>query len=700
MENLSASFGSHIFSDKVMREKLPKEIYIAMKHCARDGSPLEPSVANVVASTMKEWALELGATHYCHWFQPLTGITAEKHDSFLCPDGKGGAISEFSGKELIMGEPDASSFPSGGLRATFEARGYTAWDPTSWAFVKDDTLYVPTVFFSHNSDALDKKTPLLRSIQAINNSALRILKLFGDTQTKAVIPTVGAEQEYFLVDKEDYQARRDLRFCNRTLFGALPPKGQEMDDHYFGAISPRVKAFMADLDEACWKLGIPSKTEHNEAAPAQHEMAPVFSRVNLACDQNQLLMSLMQKIAGEHGFVCLLQEKPFAGVNGSGKHNNWSLSTDRGTNLLDPGATPYENLQFLLFLCAVLTAVDEHADLLRISVASAGNDHRLGGSEAPPAIVSMFLGDELTEVLKSFETDVDYLTKSRSTLDAGVTSLPRIFRDTTDRNRTSPFAFTGNKFEFRMPGASQSVADPNIMLNTIVSDVLDRFADELEQAQDFDEAVHRIVKQAVTEHKRIIFNGDGYTDEWVQEAFMRGLPNYPTTVDCTPHLLRSDNLELFARHGVYTKSELQARHDIILENYSKTIAIEAKTMLEMARKEILPAVAAYMDRTAKAILHTQKVLNSTCTAQTELLQRLDAAYAGISRCVTELQRQLDEEVVRSKDVYEVARIYRDGVLPVMDELRAEADAVEALLPTEYLSYPTYDRLLFGVDQQS
>ncbi len=699
MENLCGSYGSHIFSDKVMQTRLPKDIYTSMKHCAREGTALGRDVANVVASAMKEWAMELGATHFCHWFQPLTGITAEKHDSFISPDGNGAAIAEFSGKELVMGEPDASSFPSGGLRATFEARGYTAWDPTSWAFVKDETLYVPTVFFSHTGETLDKKTPLLRSIQALSTSALRILKLFGDTETRTVIPTVGAEQEYFLIDKEDYLARRDLRFCGRTLLGALPPKGQEMDDHYFGAIPSRIKEFMAHLDRACWQLGIPAKTEHNEVAPAQHELAPIFTRANISCDQNQLLMSLMQQIAAEHGFVCLLHEKPFAGVNGSGKHNNWSLSTDRGTNLLDPGATPYENLQFLLFLCAVITAVDEHADLLRISVASPGNDHRLGGNEAPPAIVSMFLGDELTDVLSSFENDSDYLTKARSTLEPGVSALPCILRDTTDRNRTSPFAFTGNKFEFRMLGASQSIADPNIMLNTMVSDVLDRFASVLEQTDDFDNTVHSLIKQTLVEHKRIIFNGDGYTDGWVKEAFMRGLPNFPTTVDCVPYLLKNDNVALFERHGIYTKSELQARHDVILENYSKTIAIEAKTMLDMVRKEVLPGISAYMNHTAKAVSRTVAVMGEhVCTSQKALLQRLDEAYMQIDQLVNELQRQLQEETTRSENIYEIARIYRDGILPAMTALREKVDAVEPLLPNECLSYPTYDKLLFGIAQ--
>ena len=594
MSNPTEIFGSMVFNDEVMREKLPKEIYKTLKTNIKNNQPLERSVANAVATAMKDWAVQKGATHYTHWFQPMTGITAEKHDSFIAPiDDGSSVILEFSGKELIKGEPDASSFPSGGLRATFEARGYTAWDPSSYAFIKDNTLCIPTAFCSYGGEALDKKTPLLRSMEAINKQALRVLALFGNSDVTSVFPTVGAEQEYFLVDKQYYDKRKDLIYTGRTLFGAMPPKGQEMDDHYFGVIKSRVKAFMKDLNDELWKLGILAKTEHNEVAPAQHELAPMYSTTNIAADHNQLTMEIMKKVARQHGLVCLLHEKPFRGVNGSGKHDNWSLCTDTGANLLEPGKTPYENAQFLLFLCAVIKAVDEYQDLLRISVASAGNDHRLGANEAPPAIVSMFLGDELTDILNAVESDNLYRKKERERLEVGAHVLPTFRKDTTDRNRTSPFAFTGNKFEFRMPGSSMSISGPNVIINTAVAEELRCFADELECAADFRQTLGEIIKRTVREHKRIIFNGNNYSEEWVQEAAARGLLNLRNTPEALLHFTDEKNVALFVRHGVFTPTEMHSRLEILLENYAKTVTIEAKTALEMARRDIIPAVNAY-----------------------------------------------------------------------------------------------------------
>ena len=694
MSSVPELFGSLVFNDTVMKERLPKAIYKALKETRERGKPLDPKVADVVANTMKEWALEKGATHFTHWFQPMTGITAEKHDSFITPVGSGRVLMEFSGKELIKGEPDASSFPSGGLRATFEARGYTAWDPTSDAFIKEKALCIPTAFCSYGGEALDKKTPLLRSMDAISKQALRILRLFGNTDAKRVITTVGPEQEYFLIDKAMYEKRRDLVYTGRTLFGAKPPKGQEMEDHYFGVIKPRVAAFMDDLNQELWKLGILAKTEHNEVAPSQHELAPIFTTSNVATDHNQLVMEMMKKVATRHGLTCLLHEKPFDGINGSGKHNNWSMSTDVGENLLEPGDSPRQNAQFLLFLAAVIKAVDEHSDLLRISVASAGNDHRLGANEAPPAIVSMFVGDELSAILDSIESGRPYVQKDRTFMEIGSDILPRFPKDTTDRNRTSPFAFTGNKFEFRMVASTESLACPNMMLNTIVADELSQFADELEKSNDFKAALNRIVKDTIRDHGRIVFNGNNYAPEWVDEAAKRGLLNLHSTVDALPYYIKDDNIRLFERHGVLSSVEIHARYEIELENYYKQINIEALTMLDMISKDILPAAAAYegdLARTAQA----KKQAGVDAGFEEELLKKLSALssemYADYGR--------LDEVVAgapQSGDMLEVARYYRGTVFTLMEETRRPADKIELLVGSKYWPYPTYGELLFSV----
>lgn len=696
MGNVQENFGSMVFNDKVMHERLPKDVYKALKRTRDLGKSLDRSIADVVANAMKDWAIEKGATHYTHWFQPLTGITAEKHDSFISPTSEGTVIMEFSGKELIKGEPDASSFPSGGLRATFEARGYTAWDPTSYAFVKDNTLYIPTAFCSYGGEALDKKTPLLRSMEALNKQALRILALFGDIEGVRVNTTVGPEQEYFLVDKALFDKRKDLIFCGRTLFGAKPPKGQELEDHYFGTIKTRVKEFMEDLDDELWKLGIAAKTEHNEVAPAQHELAPIFNTTNIAVDHNQLTMEMMKKVALRHGLVCLLNEKPFAGVNGSGKHNNWSMSTNTGINLLEPGDSPRQNAQFLLFLAAIIKAVDEYQDLLRISVANAGNDHRLGANEAPPAIVSMFVGDELEAILESIENESDYNQKDRVEMRIGVHVLPRFFKDTTDRNRTSPFAFTGNKFEFRMLGSTQSVAGPNIMLNTIVAEELSEFADALENSQNFDEDLHKLVKKTIKEHKRIIFNGNNYSDEWVAEAQNRGLLNLKTTVDALPYFISEKNIKVFTKHKIFTEAEVHSRYDIQLENYCKILNIEALTMLDMARKEILPAVSAYVkDLSDTALSKKQLIPDASCDVETSLISKLSA----LSSCFYKKTEALNTALLDVKnytDVTECAAYYRDTILVSMQEMRAVADEIETITGESYWPYPTYGDLLFRI----
>ena len=697
MKTVPEYFGSLVFDDRVMKANLSAKVYNSLKKTIDEGASLDPAVADAVATAMKDWAVEKGATHFTHWFQPLTGITAEKHDSFISPAPDGRVIMEFSGKELIKGEPDASSFPSGGLRATFEARGYTAWDPTSYAFIKDKTLCIPTAFCSYGGEALDKKTPLLRSMQALNKQALRILRLFGNTDVKCVRTSVGPEQEYFLVDKEMYDKRKDLIFTGRTLFGAKPPKGQEMDDHYFGVIKPRVAAYMADLNEELWKLGILAKTEHNEVAPAQHELAPIYSTTNVATDHNQLTMEIMQKVAARHGLVCLLHEKPFAGVNGSGKHNNWSISTDTGVNLLTPGETPYENAQFLLFLCAVIKAVDDYQDLLRLSVATAGNDHRLGANEAPPAVVSMFLGDELTAVLDAIENDTPYSAAEKTVMKLGVHVLPKFTRDTTDRNRTSPFAFTGNKFEFRMLGSSNSIACANIMLNAAVAESLKVYADRLEQAEDFETALHEMIRKTIKDHKRIIFNGNGYDDSWIKEATeQRGLLNLRTTPDALPALLEKKNVDMLTAHKVFSKAELESRYEITLENYCKTVIIEATTMVDMARKEILPAVEGYA-----------KALADTCSAKLAVVPELPAKYerslitklSGLADSIAAAADALDAALIKSKgieDVTEASCMIRDELLQKMAELRVVSDEAETVTAEEYWPFPTYGELLFGV----
>ncbi len=696
MSMVSEKFSSMVFDDSVMRERLPKETYKAMRKTMQDGKKLDISVANVVANAMKDWAIEKGATHFTHWFQPMTGITAEKHDSFISPAPDGKVIMEFSGKELVKGEPDASSFPSGGLRATFEARGYTAWDPTSYAFIKEGILCIPTAFCSYGGEALDKKTPLLRSMEAINRQALRVLKFFGNEDVTSVKTTVGPEQEYFLIDKDVYEKRKDLIYTGRTLYGAKPPKGQELEDHYFGTIKPRVLAYMKDLNDELWKLGILAKTEHNEVAPAQHELAPIFTTTNIATDHNQLTMEIMQKVAKKHGMVCLLHEKPFAGVNGSGKHNNWSISTNTGVNLLEPGETPYENAQFLLFLCAVIKAVDEYQDLLRISVASAGNDHRLGANEAPPAVVSMFLGDELSEILKAIEEDAPYGAKAAEQMKIGVHVLPRFPKDTTDRNRTSPFAFTGNKFEFRMLGSTLSISGPNIVLNTAVAEALRQYADKLEQADDFESALHALIKEEIKAHKRIIFNGNGYDDEWIREAEKRGLLNLKTTPDCLPYFLKEKNVKLFTEHKVFSEAEIHSRYEILMENYCKVLHIEAATMLEMAKRDILPAVSAYSEELARTAKTKKSVLpGADCTYEEKSLEKL-SALSGAMFVKTDALEEALAKAGGLEDVTEEAMYYKDSVIPAMAALRADADALETITAKKYWPYPSYGDLLFSV----
>ena len=697
MNTVSDYFGSLVFDDRMMKATLSSDIYRSLKKTIDEGARLDTDVANAVADAMKDWAVAHGATHYTHWFQPLTGVTAEKHDSFITPAPDGGVIMEFSGKELIKGEPDASSFPSGGLRATFEARGYTAWDPTSFAFIKDKTLCIPTAFCSYGGEALDKKTPLLRSMEALNRQAMRILRLFGNTEVKCVRTSVGPEQEYFLVDKEMYEKRKDLMFTGRTLFGAKPPKGQELDDHYFGVIKPRVAAYMADLNEELWRLGVLAKTEHNEVAPAQHELAPIYTTTNIATDHNQLTMEIMQKVALRHGLVCLLHEKPFAGVNGSGKHNNWSMATDTGVNLLTPGETPYENAQFLLFLCAVIQAVDDYQDLLRLSVATAGNDHRLGANEAPPAVLSMFLGEELTAVLDAIETDKPYSAAEKTVMKLGVHVLPRFTRDTTDRNRTSPFAFTGNKFEFRMLGSSNSIACANIMLNAAVAESLRIYADRLEKTKHFEAELHDLIKETITAHKRIIFNGNGYDDAWIREATeVRGLHNLRTTPDALPRLLDAKNVEMLTSHKVFSRTELESRYEITLENYCKTVNIEALTMIDMARKEILPAVEAYAHDVSETLVSkTAAVPGLSGRYEKNLIAKLSELADEIDSAIT----ALETEAIRYKtigDVTEAAFMIRDVILQRMAELRVVCDEAETLTAEKYWPFPTYEKLLFGV----
>ena len=697
-QNIPELYGSLVFNDKVMRSKLPKDMYKALKKTIESGTHLELDVANSVAVAMKEWATENGATHYTHWFQPMTNVTAEKHDSFISPTGDGQVIMDFSGKELVKGEPDASSFPSGGLRATFEARGYTAWDPTSPAFIKDGTLYIPTAFCSYSGEALDKKTPLLRSMQTLDKEATNLLHIIGNKDVKHVNTTVGPEQEYFLVDKELYKQRKDLVFCGRTLIGAPAPKGQEMEDHYFGALKPRVAAYMHDLDVELWKLGIPAKTKHNEVAPAQHELAPVFDTTNVAVDHNQLTMEVMKKVADKHGLVCLLHEKPFEGINGSGKHNNWSMITDTGVNILDPGKTPAENTQFLIFLTAVIKAVDEYADVLRISVASAGNDHRLGANEAPPAVVSVFLGDELTEVLKSIEND-EYFAGSRAVqMDIGAKVLPHFVKDNTDRNRTSPFAFTGNKFEFRMLGSEASVANPNIILNTAVAECVHQFAEQLKDVPEdkMEDAIHELIKKTIIDHKRVIFNGNGYTDEWIEEAEKRGLFNLKSTPDALPQWIADKNIELFTKYHIFTKEEIESRYEIWLESYSKILNIESNTMVEMVQKDFLPSVFAYIDKVAATAVAKKSVVSDVSTASEgklikELSQLADEISTGL-----ETLRADTAKALATEDPLTNAKAYQTVVLSDMDELRKSVDAAETLIPDALLPYPTYDKLLFSV----
>ena len=694
--NVTEIFGCDVFNDSVMRSRLPKDVFKQVQRSMNEGKRLDSAAATVVANAMKDWAIEKGATHFTHWFQPMTGITAEKHDSFISPVDGGKVIMEFSGKELIQGEPDASSFPSGGLRATFEARGYTAWDPTSYAFIKDNVLCIPTAFCSYGGEALDKKTPLLRSMEAINRQGMRVLKLFGNTEVTSVKTTVGPEQEYFLVDKNVYEKRKDLLYTGRTLFGAKPPKGQELDDHYFGTIKPRVAAFMKALDQELWRLGVMAKTEHNEAAPAQHELAPVFTTANIAADHNQLTMELMQKLARRFDMVCLLHEKPFAGVNGSGKHNNWSMVTNTGVNLLEPGETPYENAQFLLFLCSVIQAVDDYQDMLRISVASAGNDHRLGASEAPPAIVSIFLGEELEGILEAIEKDEPYGGVEKELIKVGVHVLPKFPKDTTDRNRTSPFAFTGNKFEFRMLGSSASISGANVVLNTAVAESLRQYADVLEQAEDFETALHDLIRDVIRRHKRIIFNGNGYDEAWVQEAERRGLLNLKSTPDCVPYYVCPKNIELFTRHRVYTETELKARYEIKLSSYCKVLHIEALTMLDMTQKDILPAVSGYARSLAEAALAKRSLSDTMdvsfetglATKISRLTAELNGRAAALSTAVTKAEAMADS--------LERARFYRDTVLEEMGSLRQVADELETLCSAEYWPYPSYGDLLFSV----
>ncbi len=696
MVNVPEMFGSAVFNDETMKKYLPKGTYKELKKTIEDGKPLDINIANIVAHAMKEWAIENGATHFTHWFQPMTGITAEKHDSFISPVAGGGVIMEFSGKELIKGEPDASSFPSGGIRATFEARGYTAWDPTSYAFIKDGSLCIPTAFCSYTGEALDKKTPLLRSMECINTQALRVLRVFGDTETTHVSTTVGPEQEYFLVDKKVYEKRKDLIYCGRTLFGARPPKGQELDDHYFGSIKPRVSAYMKDLEQELWKYGIYAKTKHNEVAPAQHELAPIFDTTNIATDHNQLTMEIMKKVAEKHDLVCLIHEKPFAGVNGSGKHNNWSMSTNKGKNLLDPTKNPRQNIQFLVFLAAVIRAVDEHQDLLRISVASAGNDHRLGANEAPPAIISMYLGDDLTEVLRSVLSGKEYVADGKPIMETTADVLPNFTKDTSDRNRTSPFAFTGNKFEFRMLGSAENIACANFMINTMVADVLEDFANQLEKADDVNAAAEALVKKTVEEHKRIIFNGNNYSEEWVEEAEKRGLLNLRSLPDALPLYTSEKNIKLFTKHNVLTEVELRSRRDVLLEKYSKIINIEALTALDMAKKDIVPAVTAYIKELAETVSLVKAVDPELVpTAESELLKKL----SGLLNCFVKKIEILDKAVVGAKDIEdeaESAKYFKDQVLAAMQELRAVADEMESNMSSKAWPYPSYGTLLFSV----
>ena len=697
LKGIPALYGSLVFNDRVMRDKLPKDIYKALRKTIENNTHLELDVANSVAVAMKEWAVENGATHYTHWFQPMTGFTAEKHDSFISPTDDGQVIMDFSGKELVKGEPDASSFPSGGLRATFEARGYTAWDPTSPAFIKDGTLYIPTAFCSYSGEALDKKTPLLRSMETLSKEATKILHLLGQTDVTSVSTTVGPEQEYFLVDKEMYTKRKDLIFTGRTLLGARPPKGQEMEDHYFGTLSPRVTAYMHDLDEELWKLGIPAKTKHNEVAPAQHELAPIFDTANIAVDHNQLTMEIMKKVADKHNLVCLLHEKPFEGINGSGKHNNWSMITNTKKNLLEPGRTPAENIQFLVFLMAVIKAVDEYADLMRVSVATAGNDHRLGANEAPPAVVSIFLGEELTAVLDSIENDTFFGKQKKIQMETGAAVLPHFTKDNTDRNRTSPFAFTGNKFEFRMPGSALSVSGPNIVLNTAVAEALRQFYEELKDvpADKMEEAVHELVKRAILKHKKIIFNGNGYTDEWIEEAEKRGLYNLKSTPDALPAFIEKKNIDLFTSHNIFTETEIHSRYEILLENYGKTIHIEAKTLRDMVQCQFLPALMKYTDKLAASIHSKRTVADLPCAAEVKLLTKLSSAYDELFI----LTEKLEADTLTAEsmtDVLETAKFYHKTILADMDTLRTLADETETYLPDDILPYPSYDELLFTV----
>ena len=697
MKKVSDYFGCKVFDDRVMKARLSSKVYQSLRKTIDEGAKLDISVANAVAAAMKDWAVENGATHYTHWFQPLTGVTAEKHDSFISPSPDGGVIMEFSGKELIKGEPDASSFPSGGLRATFEARGYTAWDPTSYAFIKGKSLCIPTAFCSYGGEALDKKTPLLRSMEALNRQAMRILHLFGNEDVKCVRTSVGPEQEYFLITEEMYEQRKDIRFTGRTLFGAKPPKGQEMDDHYFGVIKPRVAAYMDELNEELWKLGILAKTEHNEVAPAQHELAPIYTTTNIATDHNQLTMEIMQKVAAKHGLVCLLHEKPFAGVNGSGKHNNWSLATDKGVNLLSPGETPYENAQFLLFLCAVIKAVDDYQDLLRLSVATAGNDHRLGANEAPPAVVSIFLGDELNGVLEAIENDTPYAGAEKTQMKLGVNVLPKFNRDTTDRNRTSPFAFTGNKFEFRMLGSSNSIACANIMLNSAVAESLKIYADRLEKAEDFESALHEMIRKTIKDHKHIIFNGNGYDDTWIKEATeKRGLLNYRTTPDCMPHLLDEKNVRMLTSHKVFSEAELKSRCEIMLDNYCKTVLIEANTMIDMAKTEIAPAVSEYVLELAKTAAAKKAAESSiSCNYETGLLKKL----AILEDQIMIKAEELEDAVLKVQDITDITEescMIRDRVLSKMGELRIACDSAETMTAKKFWPFPTYGDLLFSV----
>ena len=696
MRNVTEIFASKVFNATVMKERLPEDIYDLVQRAVKNNKRLDLNVANVVANSMKDWAIENGATHYTHWFQPMTGVTAEKHDSFISPTDDSHIIMEFSGKELVQGESDASSFPSGGLRATFEARGYTAWDPTSYAFIKDQTLCIPTAFCSYGGEALDQKTPLLRSMEAIDKQAMRVLKLFGHEDVTSVKTTVGPEQEYFLIEKDTYKKRPDLIFAGRTLFGAKPPKGQELDDHYYGSIKPSVMEFMHDLDEELWKLGILAKTEHNEAAPAQHELAPIYTTTNIAADHNQLTMEMMQKVAQRHGFVCLLHEKPFDGVNGSGKHNNWSMTTSTGKNLLDPGATPHENAQFLLFLCAVIKAVDEYQDLLRISVASAGNDHRLGAHEAPPAVVSIFLGEELSEILEAIELDKEYGAREKTQIKIGVHVIPKFPKDTTDRNRTSPFAFTGNKFEFRMLGSASSISDVNVVINTAVAESLRQFSEELENATDFETALHDLIKKTIKKHKRIIFNGNGYDDKWLKEAEKRGLLNLKTTPDALPHLVDKKNVELFETHRVYSEIELRSRLSVLLEHYRKILNIEALTMIEMSNKDIMPAVSKFIGKISNNLIaKTTALVNVSASYEETIVERASI----LLDTMLEKTRALEQELKGAEEISDpqsAADYYRDTVITTMDELRNAADELEIICDRSMWPYPDYTQLLFGI----